>query len=177
MTRGFTLIELLLVISIIALLTGLTLPALSKSRQTARTIVCTSNQKQIALTMGIYQDQYGTLPFADEVPVNGWALAGYTDWEMPKDTFTCPELKAYNPNIWVWYRPGRIMKDFGAEPYPLPEKLRPTTRHYELFPKELLLIEPVRVHQKQANAIRMDLSSAPTKQPPLNLLDAPLLTR
>ncbi len=56
-STAFTLIELLVVISIIALLVGLILPALSAARETARSIQCASNIRQVDLAAEIYADQ------------------------------------------------------------------------------------------------------------------------
>ncbi len=66
MPRGarlaFTLIELLVVIAIITLLIGLLLPALAKSREAGRTVVCTSNVKQIMLGFTQYAADYKSIP-------------------------------------------------------------------------------------------------------------------
>ncbi len=71
---GFTLIELLVVIAIIAILAAMLLPALSRAREAARSVVCINNLKQLALSWQMYvNDHAGALPPHD---TNVWDMTG-----------------------------------------------------------------------------------------------------
>jgi prepilin-type N-terminal cleavage/methylation domain-containing protein/prepilin-type processing-associated H-X9-DG protein len=57
-TNGFTLVELLVVISIIALLLAVLMPALSKAREQGRKIVCGSTIRNFSLANQVYMNTY-----------------------------------------------------------------------------------------------------------------------
>ncbi|MEN6385032.1 MAG: type II secretion system protein [Phycisphaerales bacterium] len=57
LTNGFTLVELLVVISIIALLLSILMPALSKARESAKVVCCAASSRQIGLLISQYRAQ------------------------------------------------------------------------------------------------------------------------
>ncbi|HBG28558.1 MAG: hypothetical protein A2Y10_19945 [Planctomycetes bacterium GWF2_41_51] len=71
---GFTLVELLVVISIIAMLLAVLMPALQKARAVAVSVMCKTNLKDIGVIMNCYSQDYGCIPPSSESG-NRWMLA------------------------------------------------------------------------------------------------------
>jgi prepilin-type N-terminal cleavage/methylation domain-containing protein/prepilin-type processing-associated H-X9-DG protein len=87
--RGFTLIELLVVVAIIAVLIAILLPALSKARESAKTVVCASNLSQLGKCMIYYaQESDDRLPQAYAImpdtspPPGGWWFRNNWFWQQ-----------------------------------------------------------------------------------------------
>lgn len=90
---GFTLIELLVVIAIIALLAAILFPAFAKARESARRASCSSNLKQIALSIVQYNQEYDgsyvrAISYNDD-PIYGWRLA-LKPYLKSDQIFHCP---------------------------------------------------------------------------------------
>ena len=128
---GFTLVELLVVISIMAALVGLLLPAVSRAWDVARLARCASNLHQITVAMTEYVGRYGKYPpNADAQGVNlalkhestpGVSLGGnywYDDERLGKDLPTLrPPVQPGFPGGGVYVcpadGPGTVFLSYG----------------------------------------------------------------
>ena len=82
-TKIFTLIELLIVISIIAILAAMLLPALNVAREKAHAVSCMNNQKQVGYIMRSYLDDW-----KEQIMISPMNSIGTTDtgWlYLPKE--------------------------------------------------------------------------------------------
>lgn len=106
-SRGFTLIELLVVISIVALLVGLLLPALSQARESARKVRCLSNLKQDGLGFMVYATDYnGKWPVADlsgDGVINAVDISAYGRYleVLLEDYLTSAYQMGQSENSWM----------------------------------------------------------------------------
>lgn len=105
--QGFTLIELLVVIAIIAILAAILFPVFAQARESARQTNCLSNQKQLALGILMYANDFdekmpivgsaiepGTLLNGQKLngqPFNGWSLV-MQPYTKNRGMFLCPSM-------------------------------------------------------------------------------------
>ena len=124
---GFTLIELLVVVAIIALLISILLPSLSQARATARTVKCSSIQKQIGTANEMYADSanghYVSIYDNSAQTLNGLPHGAMAAWSLRPGL---REMLGIEPNFLnvaqvEWWPMGLTCPDqpdrFNIEPY------------------------------------------------------------
>jgi prepilin-type N-terminal cleavage/methylation domain-containing protein/prepilin-type processing-associated H-X9-DG protein len=115
-SKAFTLVELLVVISIIALLLSMLMPALNKARQSAKSVVCKNNLRQLSIYGSMYQqnnDGY-IIPGINGIPswielmhIPGFKLDSGGQTIGTADVIQCPAAK----------RSSASLNDFGSYGY------------------------------------------------------------
>lgn len=106
--KAFTLIEILVVISIIALLLSILVPALRKARKQAQRTVCLSNVKQQGLGLLLYSHEYNdTLPLTAYYGGNRWL------WDV--SYFTTDVMIANGGDKKIFHCPGNKIDTLRTE--------------------------------------------------------------
>ena len=105
--RIFTLIELLIVISIIAILAAMLLPALNVAREKAHAVSCMNNQKQVGYIMRSYLDDWKeqimiapmALPHTNSNTDTGWLYLPKECGYLPSNLkfILCPKYPCSDP--------------------------------------------------------------------------------
>ncbi|MCE5341861.1 MAG: prepilin-type N-terminal cleavage/methylation domain-containing protein [Planctomycetaceae bacterium] len=124
LVSGFTLVELLVVISIIAILLAVMMPALNKAREGARSTVCKTNLKQITLAASLWSEDHDgyvvpsfwyvpAKPYPDdksleaglcaEAIARGASLEKYTGTNQSKKSnlYSCPTAAKFGEKLFA----------------------------------------------------------------------------
>ena len=166
---AFTLLELLIVLTIIAVLVALLLPALTQARQTAMMAQNISNERQIVVALHTYaEDNQSSLPYGqtgdipdDDVSKKRWGWYLYrddyvTDWRLYwspfRDTSEVEPVgvntfihTGYGANRWGPMPYVYDAKRFDIHPLRLGQKIptHPDAHNRNPVPAELLLLAEV----------------------------------
>lgn len=105
-SAGFSLIELLVVISIIAVLSSMTMAAISLVRESAKSARCLSNLHQLSMTAMSWSNDhddflmpaYGAITWVDPVDPN--FMNTMISMGLPRQSFMCPSYRGTTQNVY-----------------------------------------------------------------------------
>lgn len=119
--HGITMIELLVVISIIALLMALILPAVRRVREPANRMLCASNMRQLVIAMHNYHSDHKAFPTGcigsgtDPESRLSWIVAILTYMEEDSLFKTIDISKGYGGNLSVTHKKLKQLQCVSAE--------------------------------------------------------------
>lgn len=123
--RGFTLVELLVVISIIAMLMSIMMPALGRAREAGRRVVCASNLKQLTLAWYLYATENQDILCSSNIGMafsQGASYWAYDGWPLDPKYNTENAIK--EGSLWPYTETVGV--------YKCPTYRGPLVRHYGL---------------------------------------------
>ena len=113
--KGFTIIELLVVVSIIALLIGILLPAIGKARDNAKVSVSRSNLRELGIAMHTYASDWEDRQYtptrdtlASYGSVQAYNSQVYGGANIPDDGGLDVRWKVHPPIQWGWGPEGHM---------------------------------------------------------------------
>ena len=136
--HAFTLIELLVVISILGLLIGILLPALSSAREQGRCVVCKSNLRNIGLALRFYLDDHeGKMPSGEPYP--GAYGEKSQHWFMNEELMDHLEITIFRDEAGELIGPGKERSVLTCPTHRHPDMTRDSPPEYPAEPQDYSL--------------------------------------